>query len=417
MKEILPHIKFIYKRNIRDKKNIYYIIMMSLCSLLLLCILMFQHMRNNSKEWVLDHVKEMRQIIVAPGYDESMKFFSDKSYDFKIDELRKIPHVVDIHSSDYDFAILEDLKIDDIQGSDLWVYYGAEGVSPKIIKGESFDIKDRDVMICPNKFYPNSYMEDPDEKDLIDGDRILGKTLKGIHSVKIYDEKSNSFIKQNKEHEFKIIGLYNAEEYASHYATCYIPGRQLEEMIETAKGPIDYVTNFIVTIDSIENKPEVIEAFRARDYTANNRAYYDKNEQHRINQTYYFILGVSLISILLVSLAYIKKKIINNLSTTALAKSLGYNKNQIRSFYLVDNALITTTSYILSLVLFTIAAIIIKKFFYMSLNRLGAEWNISMYPFIITFASMLICSSLVNYYYISKRIRKTPIGVLNGETI
>ena len=34
MKEILPHIKFIYKRNIRDKKNIYYIIMMSLCSLL-----------------------------------------------------------------------------------------------------------------------------------------------------------------------------------------------------------------------------------------------------------------------------------------------------------------------------------------------------------------------------------------------
>ncbi len=417
MKEILPHIKFIYKRNIRDKKNIYYIIMMSLCSLLLLCILMFQHMRNYSKEWVLDHVKEMQQLMVAPGYDESMIFFHDYSYDFKIDELRKIPHVIDIHSNDYDYTILHDIKVGDIKGKEIWVHYGTEGVSPKVIKGESFNIDDKDVIICPNKFYPSSYMEYPKEKDLIDGDKLLGKTLKGIHSVKVYDEKSNSLIDQNQDHEFKIIGLYDAEEYDRHYATCYLPGKQLEEIIKTANGEKDYIAGFLVTVDSIENKPKVIEEFRARDYTTNDKAYYDKTEQHKINQTYYFILGVSLISILLVSLAYIKKKIVNNLSTTALAKSLGYNKNQIRSFYLLDNIFITISSFIISLFLFALVATIIKKFFYMNLNRLGAEWNISIYPFMITFASMLICSSLVNYYYISKRIRKTPIGVLNRKNI
>ena len=124
-----------------------------------------------------------------------------------------------------------------------------------------------------------------------------------------------------------------------------------------------------------------------------------------------------MISIFLVSLAYIKKKIINNLSSIALTKSLGYNKSQIRNFYLIDNIIVVITSYMLSLILFIITSIVVKSFFYTSIKSLGVKWGVSLWPFLITFLVILIISSIVNYYYISKRIRKSPISVLNGETI
>ena len=124
-----------------------------------------------------------------------------------------------------------------------------------------------------------------------------------------------------------------------------------------------------------------------------------------------------IIAILLISLAYIKKKILNNLSSIVLAKSLGYNKNQIRNLYLIDNLVVVAMSYMISLTLFIIAALIVKNFFYTSFKSLGVKWNVSLSPFIITFVILFIISSIVNYYYISKRIRKSPFSILNGETI
>ncbi len=84
MKQMLPHIGFIFKRNIRDKKNIYYIIMMSVCSFTLLCAFLFHHMYNYSDEWDKENNIYFRQLMLTPGYEEAMKFFENPTYDFHL---------------------------------------------------------------------------------------------------------------------------------------------------------------------------------------------------------------------------------------------------------------------------------------------------------------------------------------------
>ena len=90
MKQMLPHIGFIFKRNIRDKKNIYYIIMMSVCSFTLLCAFLFHHMYNYSDEWDKENNIYFRQLMLTPGYEEAMKFFENPTYDFHMEKLLEI---------------------------------------------------------------------------------------------------------------------------------------------------------------------------------------------------------------------------------------------------------------------------------------------------------------------------------------
>ena len=97
MKQMLPHIGFIFKRNIRDKKNIYYIIMMSVCSFTLLCAFLFHHMYNYSDEWDKENNIYFRQLMLTPGYEEAMKFFENPTYDFHMEKLLEIENVVDVH--------------------------------------------------------------------------------------------------------------------------------------------------------------------------------------------------------------------------------------------------------------------------------------------------------------------------------
>ncbi len=418
MKQMLPHIGFIFKRNIRDKKNIYYIIMMSVCSLLLICSFLFQHMRTHSKDWVKENEIGMRQLSANPGEDDAMKFFADNSYDFNIEELKKIPHVVDIHSSDYDFIASTDVSIGDIKGNYVVLYYGSKGITPEVIEGKSFDVDDENVLICPNKMYIDSYDGEPLEEELIDGEKILGKTFKATHIVRTFDNEKKEIVERETDIKAKVIGLYDSSSRSGSYASCYIPGKQLEKIRISEKDPNDNsFYDFIVTVDNIENKKSVATALRDRNFIVTDKAYYDSNEEREFKNIYYFVLIVMIIAILLISLAYIKKKILNNLSSIVLAKSLGYNKNQIRNLYLIDNLVVVAMSYMISLTLFIIAALIVKNFFYTSFKSLGVKWNVSLSPFIITFVILFIISSIVNYYYISKRIRKSPFSILNGETI
>ena len=100
MKQLIPHIGLFFKRTIRDKKNIYYIIMMSICSFTLLCSFLFHHMYNYSDEWDKENNIFFRQLMVTPGYEEAMKFFENSKYDFHMEKLLEIENVIDVHESD-----------------------------------------------------------------------------------------------------------------------------------------------------------------------------------------------------------------------------------------------------------------------------------------------------------------------------
>lgn len=423
MKQMIPHIGFIFKRNIRDKKNIYYIIMMSLCSFLLLCALFFYHMYNYSEKWDRANNIYYRQLMVSPGYDEAMKFFENPKYDFHMEKLLEIEHVVDIHESDYDTAALKNIVLDNnIHGDIVGLNYGNYKIIPKVIQGESFDIDDKNVLICPNKMYLYSYnySDEVRKKEIIDTRKYIGKTIKGYYDIRYYDEKSDSIkTRETKENEFKIIGIYDVESTNNQMSQCYAPGEQVKTIRKetTVSDGTPSFGSWRLTVDKVENLNEIKNKLEHIGYIVSVAVYTEFSTVYTTKLICNTIIFISIFALLFISLAYIKKKILNNLYIIGLTKSLGYKSKEIKSLYLLDNANILLMSFLLSILFFIIATIIINVFFIGRIGTLGIRWHLALWPFITSLLIMTVFSSLVNYYYISKRIKKNPTTVLNGDKI
>ena len=418
MKQMIPHIGFIFKRNIRDRKNIYYIIMMGLCSLILLCCLHFMNMRNYGIRWMNEHEISSRQLVIKQSYDEILKYLNDKNYDFNIGQLKQIEHVVDVHSFNGDYIVLNNTKIGDFEGNYLGLYYGDNNIIPKVIKGKNINADEKNVIVCPAKFYPNTYSDNLKSSDLLDGKDILGKTISGSYSIRKLDEKTGKIVDDETiTLEFKVVGLYEYDSDSNSPSECYAPGKQVENIYKDMQKNNDSIdTSLLLTVDKFENKDLVKKELSKLGIMYSDKSYREENTEAIINSICETIILVSVSVILLVGLAYIKKKILNNMSEIGITKSLGYNKNQIRSMYILDNFSIVLLSYFLVNILLFPIVIIIRKFFYPSVKLLGVRWHIALWPFIATLFLMILCSSIINYFYISKRLKRNPTQMLNGET-
>ncbi len=391
MKQMLPHIGFIFKRNIRDKKNIYYIIMMSVCSFTLLCAFLFHHMYNYSDEWDKENNIYFRQLMLTPGYEEAMKFFENPTYDFHMEKLLEIENVVDVHESDYDEASLKNVILnDEIHGDIVGLGYGSKDILPKIISGTDFNVDDKDVLVCPNKMY--------------------------LYGYNYLDEVK---IKETKNREFKIVGVYDVRSTSNHMSYCYAPGEQVADIkkqtILTDGSPS--FGSWRITVDDASNVDFIKKKLEDMGYIVTVAIFTEFSTEYTIKLICNSILFVSIVALLLVSLAYIKKKMVNNLYIIGLTKSLGYNSNDIRNLYLLDNTTILVISYVVSIILFIITSIVVHAFFMGRIGVLGIKWHLTLWPFIVSFLLMFIFSSIINIYYISKRIRKSLTSILNGETL
>ena len=423
MKQMLPHIGFIFKRNIRDKKNIYYIIMMSVCSFTLLCAFLFHHMYNYSDEWDKENNIYFRQLMLTPGYEEAMKFFENPTYDFHMEKLLEIENVVDVHESDYDEASLKNVILnDEIHGDIVGLGYGSKDILPKIISGTDFNVDDKDVLVCPNKMYlyGYNYLDEVNKKEIIDTKKYIGSTIKGSYDIKYYDEKTDSIkIKETKNREFKIVGVYDVKSTSNHMSYCYAPGEQVADIkkqtILTDGSPS--FGSWGITVDDASNVDFIKKKLEDMGYIVTVAIFTEFSTEYTIKLICNSILFVSIVALLLVSLAYIKKKMVNNLYIIGLTKSLGYNSNDIRNLYLLDNTTILVISYVVSIILFIITSIVVHAFFMGRIGVLGIKWHLTLWPFIVSFLLMFIFSSIINIYYISKRIRKSLTSILNGETL
>ncbi len=418
MKQMIPHISFIFKRNIRDKKNIYYIIMMSLCSLVLLCCLQFMHMRNYENTWSNEHDISSRQIVVTQSYDEILKYLNDKDYDFNIGQLKRLNHVVDVHSLNVDYITLSNVKIEDFEGNYLGLYYGDKDIIPKVTKGRTISFDEENVMICPEKFYPNTYLDNLKSSEMLDGKDILGKTLSASYSIRKVDNKTGKIIEGEKNTlKLKIVGLYEYDNESNSPSVCYAPGKQVASIYKDMQKNNDSIdTALLLTVDKFENKEEVKNELLKLGIMHTDKAYREESTEAIINSICNTIILVSVSVILLVGLAYIKKKVLNNMFEIGITKSLGFNKNQIRSMYILDNCLIISLSYLLEVILLQPLLFIIHNFFYANVKLLGVRWHIAIWPFIVTYILMIICTSIINFFYISKRLKRNPTQILNGET-
>ncbi|MDE6141155.1 MAG: hypothetical protein K2G03_00990, partial [Bacilli bacterium] len=170
-------IKYSFLKTIRDKKNIYFIIIMTLCLFILIASLFFRIVYFALGDNQVEMAKDSRKVYVVS--EEISKYFEDKNYDLGYDKLLELEHVVDVYSNKYDFYyITSETFKDDKHSGEIRLAYGSEKSQPKYINGEKIKNEDTGVAICSKRFYPSTTNGSisNDNIQFINGDDLIGTT-------------------------------------------------------------------------------------------------------------------------------------------------------------------------------------------------------------------------------------------------
>ena len=142
---IIEMICFSLLRIKRHKENIYFILIMTIFTIILLTALNVYYNINSFIDKSINSNIGFRTISVSPKFDYN---------DLGQDELSKINHVIEVYSSFYDSAVIEsDLTINGLDGK-VELLYGTNNTIPDIVYGTAITKKGETV--CPINFYPDS---------------------------------------------------------------------------------------------------------------------------------------------------------------------------------------------------------------------------------------------------------------------
>ena len=131
----------------RDKRKLFYVVVLLFCSLIAFSILTF---KNNFDVYVNETITRnigFRTLSVSPKQDKE---------DLGLSELIFLDHVVDVYSFMYGtMSVDSSFKNENIEGT-IELLYGSPDIQPNVIMGRGFESDDSNVAICSNIFYPDS---------------------------------------------------------------------------------------------------------------------------------------------------------------------------------------------------------------------------------------------------------------------
>lgn len=378
-----------------------------------------------------------RTLSVSPKVDfeyfeenkESLRWneYLENAYDKAINELLKINHVQEVYNQEYRNIFPEEssFKNDYLDGR-MGLLYGSINSLPRVIKGRTFKENERNVAICPIKFYPSTVEADNlgipkiNKSYMIDGQTILGTTFTVTYNV--HDATLEEVGKATN--SFKIVGLYSSEKTMNSYGECYIPAKDIIEM--THKENINNINNDIsddghfsysymnldVIIDKTTNVEFTNNEIEKLGYYVSKGASIDTELVTIINISSTVIVIIVLFAVIILTWSYIKKKIINETKTIGILRTSGYIKKDIKKIYLLEIILTNILSYIIGLILFNVIYLLFRETqFYMGLLYLGVRISMNYIIFLFSFMIMILLPALISHFSVSKKM-KTDIGPL-----
>lgn len=423
MKQMLPHIGFIFKRNIRDKKNIYYIIMMLICSVLLVSIVVIAYLYNINLNNQFNKNISFRALSVSPSKADMMEYImkkEDKDFEYNLDEIENIPHVTDVYSSKDSVMKISNPIIAEKKQESMYLSYGTETSIPNIIVGKGIKYDDENVAICPNNFYPydNIVFNEIDKDNIIDGKSLLNKTITATYDVRAYNPQAEKNVKVGeKTVEFKIIGLYDIKESYFEMNQCFIPGKQLEKISKDFYPRKDFtvISSLYVYVDSRNNVNQVKKDLEKMGYLVDFKAYVSSSYILKLVSIFILICVISIIGIILVAFLYAKKRVLNNSNLIGIFSAAGYKKSDIKSYYFIDNMFIFVGTSIVILILSVVVDLIISVSIKTILEGIGITYYLPYFVVILLLIIIGVIFSLANIYYINKKLKKTIIQFIGDN--
>ena len=135
LKDIIKHAK---NKVLREKKNLYFVLIITICTVVIIGACTFQNVFVGSLNNSLENDSMYNNILIFPRSEDVDKYGYD--YEYTFEDIYGIDHVVDIYSLDRnayystDITTYEDGAIDFVRGTEYTL--------PKDIIGESFSEDD-----------------------------------------------------------------------------------------------------------------------------------------------------------------------------------------------------------------------------------------------------------------------------------
>lgn len=406
---IIDFLRLSFIRLFRNKKNAFYVIILSLFTVVLLSLLTFKNsLINYIDNFIIKNIG-FRTISVSPRDDVE---------DFGYSDLISINHVQDVHSANYDTASVEStFKSDELDGY-IDLVYANYSILPSNVVGEKFDADDTGFAICPIDFLPSSEAFNllVDEKKILSGYELLNTSFQINYYSYLFDGKrlieNDKYIK-----EFKIVGIYDAKKVMNPSNTCYISKKDMEEIKSiTTVNNENTIYGFMVIVDNIKNVELVLNDLEKKGFSrVNIRSQIDYDIINKILFACNIVVSVIMASIVIIIINYTKKKYFNDIKSIGLLMTMGYSNNIIVFIYLLEIVYSSIFSYLIGLFLFLIIYNLIKFYFLKGLIYSGFEILLHLNTFLISVFVVIFTSIIVALLYFLKNKRKNINLMIEGD--
>lgn len=407
---------------VREKKKIFYVLLIFLISILSLLILNFNDnvgdlmlkYLNNNIGFRTVNVMQRSNYVENSGEESLLK---------DVNEIANMEHVIDVYQSDYREVVIRksDFENDKLDGT-ITLKRAVEQTLPTIKAGKK--IENEGVMVCPIAFYPNYNPLEIYKDNIINGNDLLNNKYKVYFYNYVLDENKRPIENELLSYEFEVIGLYDNTETLDDNGVCYIPAEDLKKIIDAQKLEneknlnisIDYSID--VVVDDINNVTNVENELENNGFEVlGTISTFDIQTINIIRIVIIFVLFISISSSFIISSLYIRKKMINEQKTIAILKTSGYLKKNIITIYVMQTLILNLIIYLLSIILFNIS-------FYIIINRIPLLIGIDLLmgkiklrclPYIISFVIVVIIPSIITLFGIKKMYKYDISKLSKGD--
>ena len=391
--------EYIITKNIRNKRNIFLIILFLICFILVnFTIIYYQNHVYKINKSINDSI-DGRTFLVSPKSNIIQNMTEEEFYNYKYDydKINSIEHVVASFPAHVQSGYDSSLK-DDYYDGTLFLKYGSKEILKMDVIGRKMDDEERNVMICPIKFHPSSYsFENTGNLKFIDGKSLIGKKIDVMYDLYEKNEKGKNVIVRQKKIPFEIIGVYDNELNYEEYNTCFVGGKQLYEMYDDYLGKLNSYQLYSIDVitDSAKNTSYVKGELSKLGYSTLNKVVIDYGELLHIEMICIGIIVITSILTLGISALYIKKYVIYSSYDIALLYALGYSKKKIEKIYFYNVLYVIGIGFIISNFISIIVSLFInaKSIIYCLLGT--------------TIIGIVII--LLNYLFIKKLLKRKSI--------
>ena len=344
--------EYIITKNIRNKRNIFLIILFLICFILVnFTIIYYQNHVYKINKSINDSI-DGRTFLVSPKSNIIQNMTEEEFYNYKYDydKINSIEHVVASFPAHVQSGYDSSLK-DDYYDGTLFLKYGSKEILKMDVIGRKMDDEERNVMICPIKFHPSNYsFENTGNLKFIDGKSLIGKKIDVMYDLYEKNEKGKNVIVGQKKIPFEIIGVYDNELNYEEYNTCFVGGKQLYEMYDDYLGKLNSYQLYSIDVitDSAKNTSYVKGELSKLGYSTLNKVVIDYGELLHIEMICIGIIVITSILTLGISALYIKKYVIYSSYDIALLYALGYSKKKIEKIYFYNVLYVIGIGFIIS---------------------------------------------------------------------